>query len=142
MKKRDVIQAGEALDIWKELLSENKCFNDDVAPRDRYVRRYCERYEGLLCYKSSTARWVIYRKKWIEYLTTGFPDFEIRQPVMSLAVGLRYLHANGIASSYKLREFKKDLKEHFPQWIMINMGKESITRGHLNKFIGIWNGNR
>ena len=142
MKKREIIRAGKALSIWKQFMADNQCANKDVIPLDRYVRRYCERYEGILCYKSSTNTWLIYKDLWEQYIMWGFPDMEIRQPVMTLSAGLRYLHQNGIPTSYKLREFKKDLESKFPQWINRRATKARITRGHLNKFLGVWNGNR
>ena len=146
MLKREVIKAGEALSLWESLLKEGKVYNNECVPLDRYVRRYCERYEGILAYKISNSKWNIYKEVWIRFLTEGFPDLEIRQPVMSLPAGLRYLHNNGLPQSYKLRQFKNDLLKKFPQWIIAKgtdgIERERITRGHLDKIIGYWNGNR
>ena len=144
MLKRGVLKAGEALSLWRTLLDEGKVLNDEVSPVDRYVRRYCERYEGILCYKNTGERWILYKDVWIRFLTTGFPDLEIMQPVMNIPAGLRYLRVNGFSHNYKTREFRKDLHEHFPQWVIKSKGveRDRISRSHLNKFMAVWNGNR
>lgn len=146
MIKREILRAGEALSIWEQMCADNTAVTKDMIPCDRYVRRYCTRYEGILCYKTTAGRWRIYKEVWARFLTEGFPDLEAMQPVMSLPTALRYLHNNGFPPSYKLRQFTKDLQSDFPEWI-IGKGvggieRTRITRGHLNKLIGIWYGNR
>lgn len=145
MKKREVLKNKDAISLFESLVADDSV---DVCLDfldERYLRRICERYEGILAYKTTTHRWRIYKDTWIDFLTNGLPDIELRQPIMTLPAGLRYLHLNGVPKSYKLREFRKDLKEKHPNWIIksnTEINKDRISRSHLNKYIGFWNGNR
>lgn len=139
LPRKKVVTVKEALNLWIEFNKEK----GKEPPVPRYLYRYCERYEGLLCYRNSENKWRIYPDVLLHYLEHGFPDLAIRQPVMELAVALRYLHKNGIPPTYKLRELKKDLA---PLGMIIKNKdpkiRDRVTRSNLNKFIGIWNGNR
>ena len=102
-----------------------------------WLRKY-DNYMGVKTQRS----WIIYKDKWIEGLTKGFINFETHLPVMSVKAALRYLHTNGIPQNYKLRQLRKDLTER--GYLLQKKGNfpDRVTRSHLNKMIGEWNGVR
>lgn len=131
---KKTINAQEALEHWSK-------HNEKIGkppPKQQYVSRYCHRYEGIMCYRDSDNRWRIYVDVFQEFLEHGFPDILTRQPIMTLAVGLRYIHKNGL-KNYTLRELRKDLDER--KMIIkhkTNRKADQVTRSNLNKLLREW----
>ncbi len=127
----------EALELWADYRESQ----GEAYPDRRKVYRLCERFEGRLCYRAAKNKWVIYQDVWLNYIKFGFPDMEIRMPVMELAAGLRYVKRYGLPDNYMLRELRRDLNERD---VVIKSKdpkiRDRVTRTNLNRFIAEWTG--
>ena len=129
---KKVLTTREAFTVWTE-------YNETIgkpAPAKQYVFRYAERYEGLVSYRTAEQSWRIYEDLWLYYLKNGFPDLEIRKPIMELASALRYCHKFGLSSKYTLRELRRALNA---RKVVIKSKdpkvRDRVTRTQLNKFL-------
>lgn len=140
LPSKKTVSVQEALALWEQFNKE-KSIESKVYPE--YITRYCRRYEGLVGYKTSELSWRVYPDIFLQYLEDGFPDVLTRQPIMEAGAGLRYLHKNGIPSTYKFREMKKDFAER-NMLIKPKKGARiqvmSVRRSDLNKFLKEWHG--
>lgn len=136
-----VISVKEAVKLWEKFHNGQQTL---LTPDDKYLYKMLPRHEGVLCYRAQGGSWRIYEDVFTEYITHGFPDPELKLPILTLPAALRYLYKNGVTRQYKLRELRADLEER--RMIKRFPGKVKpylrVTRSHLNKFLGEWNGNR
>lgn len=139
MKKREHLRAKEALALWEDMFEKGET---EAVPSERMMFRLLSKYENYICTKNTMNQWNVYKDRWVQALQEGFLNYETRLPVMKLSAGLRYLHKNGIPQNYKLSQLRSFLKDK--GWIISTGFKmpDRVTRSHLNKLIGEWNGVR
>ena len=116
-----------------------------MVPQDDNLRKWAKRYEGLMAFQNSdwNNKWYFDRDVFVEYITKGFPDVEALQPVMRLRAGIRYLQQFGADPSFKLKELRKILEAR--KWIIKSPNGpygDRVSRTHLNRILGMWNGSR
>jgi hypothetical protein len=143
MTKRDRITTLEAMSLWEQLHKEGKTALSQKPDMDN-LRKLALKYEGLMSFRNvdQVRKWYHDKDIFLEYMTKGFPDVATLSPVMKVEVALRYLRQNGVGPSYKLRDLRKDLEAN--KWIIRGTNGargDRVTRSHLNKILGWWNGN-
>ncbi len=137
LPQKEVLTPMEAHSLW----ADHRESLGEAPPDRRKVYRWCEAFEGRLCYRTAKSKWAIYKDVWLQYIVTGFPDLEIRLPVMEIATGLRYVHKFGLPGNYRLRELRRDLNER--DMVIKNPDpkvRDRVSRTSLNRFIAEWTG--